>query len=121
MCRQVEQWEKASCLKGCQTLCCIQARASKTRRISCQSSSGYATSLSAWATSAVATNVNKLVGSGGASSSIAQSSATVLSSQVDDFLAEDGWGNRNVIDDLDELKHASSVPGLTLLANEGVR
>ncbi|KAE8908915.1 putative inactive serine/threonine-protein kinase [Phytophthora fragariae] len=44
------------------------------------SSAGYASSLTAWASSAVASNVNKLVGSGGSSSALSASGSSVAAS-----------------------------------------
>ncbi|KAH7491915.1 putative inactive serine/threonine-protein kinase scy1 [Phytophthora ramorum] len=111
-------------------------------------SGGYASSLTAWASSAVASNVNKLVGSGGSSSALSasgssvaapssrtssfsgsksQNNATTASSSkhnsfnafpVDELAAGDGWGDDD-LDGLDSPKRTSSGVGSSLSVNRG--
>ncbi|EEY59536.1 N-terminal kinase-like protein [Phytophthora infestans T30-4] len=110
------------------------------------SSGGYASSLTAWASSAVASNVNKLVGSGGSSTSLSALGTSAASSRsssfsgtknqsngfsstskhssfnafpADDFSADDGWGNDDDLDGLDSPKRTSSGFGSSLSVNRG--
>lgn len=102
-----------------------------------QSSSGYATLLTAWASSAVASNVNKQAGSGSSSpaplphlssdtGNINQnkelSSFSASSKQnafaVDDFSAEDGWGDDDILDAFNSPKRTTSGCNSSLLTNK---
>uniref|UniRef100_H3HB87 SCY1 protein kinase n=1 Tax=Phytophthora ramorum TaxID=164328 RepID=H3HB87_PHYRM len=82
-------------------------------------SGGYASSLTAWASSAVASNVNKLVGSGGSSSALSASGSSVAApSSLDELAAGDGWGDDD-LDGLDSPKRTSSGVGSSLSVNRG--
>ncbi|EGZ26473.1 hypothetical protein PHYSODRAFT_556037 [Phytophthora sojae] len=87
------------------------------------SSGGYASSLTAWASSAVASNVNKLVGSGGSSSALSASgaSAAASSSRTSSFSSSTNQNSAfsSTTASLSKHNRSNAFPADDLTAEEG--